>query len=36
MAVGNPSVLFPNLLKREFTVTQRNKAWVTDMTYIRT
>jgi putative transposase len=36
MAVGKPSVLIPNLLKRQFTVTQRNKAWVTDITYIRT
>jgi putative transposase len=34
--VGKPSVLIPNLLKREFTVTRRNKAWVTDITYIRT
>jgi putative transposase len=29
-------VLIPNLLKRQFTVTRRNKAWVTDITYIRT
>src|SRR3954467_10100175 len=36
MAVGKASVLIPNLLKREFTVTRRNKAWVTDITYIRT
>ena len=36
MAVGKPSVLIPNLLKRQFTATQRNKAWVTDITYIRT
>ena len=35
-SVGTPSVLIPNLLKRQFTVTQRNKAWVTDITYIRT
>jgi putative transposase len=34
--VGKPSVLVPNLLKRQFTVTRRNKAWVTDITYIRT
>ena len=34
--VGKPSVLIPNLLKREFTVTRPNKAWVTDITYIRT
>ncbi len=35
-SVGKPSVLIPNLLQRQFTVTQRNKAWVTDITYIRT
>jgi putative transposase len=35
-AVGKPSVLIPNLLQRKFTVTQPNKAWVTDITYIRT
>ena len=35
-SVGKPSVLIPNLLKREFTVTRPNKAWVTDVTYIRT
>jgi putative transposase len=35
-AVGKPSVLIPNILKRQFTVTRRNKAWVTDITYIRT
>jgi putative transposase len=35
-SVGTPSVLVPNLLKRQFTVTRRNKAWVTDITYIRT
>jgi putative transposase len=34
--VGKPSVVAPNLLKRQFTVTRRNKAWVTDITYIRT
>src|SRR5215468_6072404 len=26
-AAGKPSVLIPNLLKREFTVTRRNKVW---------
>jgi putative transposase len=36
MLVGKPSVLIPNILKRQFTVTRRNKAWVTDITYIRT
>lgn len=35
-SVGKPAVLIPNLLKRQFTVTRRNKAWVTDITYIRT
>jgi putative transposase len=35
-AVGKPSVLIPNLLKRQFTVTKPNAAWVTDITYIRT
>jgi putative transposase len=33
---GKPSVLVPNLLQRQFTVTQPNKAWVTDITYLRT
>ncbi len=28
-------VLIPNLLQRQFTVTRPNKAWVTDITYIR-
>lgn len=35
-AVGKPAVLVPNLLQRQFTVTRPNKAWVTDITYIRT
>lgn len=35
-SVGKPAVLVPNILQRQFTVTRRNKAWVTDMTYIRT
>jgi putative transposase len=35
-SVGKPSVLIPNLLQRQFTVTRRHKAWVTDITYIRT
>jgi transposase InsO family protein len=34
--VGKPSVLIPNLLKRQFTATKPNVAWVTDITYIRT
>src|SRR5471032_879145 len=36
LKVGKPTVLIPNLLQRQFTVTRRNKAWVTDITYIRT
>jgi putative transposase len=35
-SIGKPSVLIPNILQRQFTVTRRNKAWVTDITYIRT
>ena len=35
-SVGKPAVLIPNLLQRQFTVTSPNKAWVTDLTYIRT
>lgn len=35
-AAGKPAVLVPNLLKRQFTATQPNKAWVTDITFIRT
>src|SRR5438105_2075432 len=35
-SVGKPAVLVPNLLKHQFTVTRPNKAWVTDITYIRT
>jgi putative transposase len=34
--VGKPAVLIPNILQRQFTVTHPNKAWVTDITYIRT
>ena len=30
-SVGKPSVLIPNILQRQFTVTRRNKAWVTDI-----
>lgn len=36
LAVGKPSVSIPNLLQRRFTVTRPNKAWVTDITYVRT
>lgn len=35
-ATGKPAVLIPNVLQRQFTVSQPNKAWVTDITYIRT
>ena len=35
-SVGKPSVVIPNLLQRQFTVSRRDKAWVTDITYIRT
>ena len=35
-SVGKPSVLIPNILQRQFTVTRRNRAWITDITYIRT
>ena len=31
-----PSALIPNILQRQFTVTKPNRAWVTDITYIRT
>lgn len=33
---GRPSLLAPNHLNREFSVDQPDKAWVTDITYIRT
>lgn len=35
-SVGKPAVLIPNVLQRQFTVTRPNRAWVTDITYIRT
>ena len=35
-SVGKPAVLIPNLLQRRFTVTRPNRAWVTDITYVRT
>lgn len=34
--VGKPAALIPNLLQRRFTVTRPNKAWATDITYVRT
>lgn len=36
ISVNKPAVLIPNILKRQFTVTKRNRVWVTDITYIRT
>lgn len=33
---GRPSIIAPNTLQREFTVEQPDRAWVTDITYIRT
>jgi putative transposase len=34
--VGRASIIAPNRLQREFTVEQPDRAWVTDITYIRT
>ena len=34
--VSKPAALTPNLLKRVFTVSKPNTAWVTDITYVRT
>jgi putative transposase len=34
--VGKPSVLLPNLVKRQFNVEKPNRIWATDITYIRT
>src|SRR5579863_3348437 len=34
MHVSKPSVLIPNILKRQFTVSKPNMVWVTDITYI--
>jgi putative transposase len=33
---GRPSIIAPNKLQREFAVEQPDRAWVTDITYIRT
>lgn len=33
---GRPSAVVPNILQRGFTVAQPNRAWVTDITYVRT
>jgi putative transposase len=35
-SASKPSELVPNVLLRNFDVTSPNKAWVTDITYIRT
>jgi putative transposase len=32
-SVNKPSVIIPNVLQRQFTVTRPNRAWVTDITY---
>jgi putative transposase len=32
---GRPTVVAPNHLERQFDVTEPNKVWVTDITYIR-
>ena len=33
---GKPAEFIPNLVKRNFDVSQPDRAWVTDITYIRT
>ena len=33
---GPPSIVSPNLLERQFDVEEPDKAWVTDITYVRT
>jgi putative transposase len=34
--VTKPTLLIPNILQRQFTVSRPNEVWVTDITYIRT
>ena len=34
--VGQPSIIAPNTLNRQFTVAQPDRVWVTDITYVRT
>ena len=34
--VGRPSIMAPNRLQQSFTVERPDRAWVTDITYIRT
>ena len=36
MGGGPPPIVAPNRLKRQFTVDRSDKAWVTDITYVRT
>jgi putative transposase len=36
ISISKPAILIPNVLQRQFTVSLPNKAWVTDITYIRT
>ena len=33
---GRPSIVAPNVLDRQFTVDEPDRAWVTDITYVRT
>mgnify|MGYP003871979223 CR=1 FL=1 len=33
---GKPTMASPNYLARQFNVSEQNKVWVTDITYIRT
>src|SRR5262244_1663110 len=33
---GKPAVVAPNHVQRQFDVTEPNRVWVTDITYIRT
>ena len=35
-SAGKPSILIPNLLQRQFSVSSPDKVWVTDLTYVRT
>ena len=35
-SVGKPAASIPNVLQRRFTVSRPNRAWVTDITYVRT
>lgn len=35
-AVGKPAALVPNLVKRNFSISQPDRVWVTDFNYVRT